>query len=67
MNNQDKLLNDQFFQRVIKFTNNNGYYVYPAVNEVFRVVDGKLYGSENGVDHIKKITTKTFHESLAVE
>jgi hypothetical protein len=67
MNNQDKLLNDKFFKQVIKFTHNHGYYVYPAVNEVFQVVDEKLYGTKKGIDYIKNITTDTIHESLVVK
>lgn len=58
--------NDNYFLSVITMTKNGGYYFYHDINEVFRVINGKLHGTLKGISSVRKITTKKFSENYLV-
>jgi hypothetical protein len=49
---------------IIKTTKDGGIYFYPNANEVYQIIEGKLCGTKQGIETIKKITSENFHKNL---
>ena len=67
MTSQQKKANEIFFRRIIKVTTEGGRYGYPAINEIFTIVGGVMYGTEYGISKLKEITPKSFHSKLKIQ
>jgi len=63
MNITEKKTNERFFNRVMSM---GSMYVWPDLNETFRIRNGKMVGSKRGVKEMRKITPKSFHSKLEI-
>ena len=62
-----KKQNELWFNKVIEYTNNGGYYLHPDANEVYTIKDGIFYGTKSGINKMKSVTTESFHNKLQVK
>ena len=60
----EKRANAQYFQKIIEVSAK--YYMWKDLGELFIVKDGKLYGTQSGVDACKEITPISFHNKFVV-
>jgi len=67
MTYEQKKQNDNYFNRVISLTKENGFYVWPNEKETYTMKNGKLIGKKSAIRKIKNITTKSFHNRLVVK
>lgn len=56
--------NQQYFEMVIRMTNEGGKYIWPDAGETYTVRDGSFYGTKKGVKKMKSITPKGFHSRI---
>ena len=49
---------------IIKTTKDGGIYFYSDENYVYQIIDGKMCGTKQGIETIKKITSENFHKNL---
>lgn len=61
MEDYKKEANEEFFRMIILTVRDGGTYVYPAVNEMYTILNGVMYGTKEGVKAIKEITPESFH------
>lgn len=52
--------NEKFFINILSILNEDGRFAYPAINEIFKKKDDVFYGTENGINEIKKIVSEDF-------
>lgn len=67
LNEHQKKMNERYFRQVLSMTAENGIYAYPDVSETYLVKGGVFYGTERGVEVMKKITPKSFHKHIKVK
>ena len=64
MEDYKKEANEKFFRKIIEVTAEGGIYGYPAEGESFTIIKGIMYGTKRGVEIIKNITPKSFHDKV---
>lgn len=52
--------NEAFFTSLIKLIHDGGTYGWPAIQEIFKVRNGKRCGSERGLAQAKAIVSEQF-------
>ena len=57
--------NDRYFTQIIEKLAD--LYAWKDKGFVYRVKNGKLIGTKQGIEAIKEITTKGFHKKLAIK
>ena len=67
MTHSQKLVNDQYFLKILNSLNEGGMYFWPNQNEMFFNINGKLTGTEKGIREIKNITTSVVHTKLSLK
>lgn len=67
LNDYQKKMNERYFRQVLSMMNENGIYTYPDVSETYTVRGGVFYGTERGVEVMKKITPKGFHKCIKMK
>lgn len=59
--------NEQFMERIINYTAENGIWIWPAVQEVYNVVGGKLKAeTKSGYEKLKMSVSKKWFERNVV-
>lgn len=67
MTYQQKQDNERYFRMMIMMTKEGGQYIWPAEGETFTVKGGNIYGTSRGVNKMKDITPKSFHNNIKVK
>lgn len=67
MEDWQKEKNQEFFEMIIRNTKDGGTYVYPSAHQIYTIKSGKIVGTATGIEAIKEITPKAFHNKLEVE
>jgi|LakMenEpi03Aug12_release.lakeMendotaPanAssembly.Ray.scaffolds.fasta_scaffold1924409_2 hypothetical protein len=64
MNDLQKLQNEMYFDKIIKYTKEGGIYMWPDEGEIYTIQNSNLFGSQSAIDKIRKITPSKFHSKL---
>lgn len=60
--------NEQYFKHVVQLLKNNGFYTWPAANETYQSIDGKLKPlKKSGYQKLSEIVSKKFLTENIIE
>lgn len=68
MTKSQKLVNEQYFNKVLKMLNDNGVWIWPDENEAYKKITDKFQPiTPYGYQCLKKITTKEWFQENVLE